>query len=168
MPRVRQPTGGLRPGSPGQPYPNRSDLARQPNLPARVATGQTYGKAQQQMQAQRTVPMAPPPTLIPPPAPGVGAAGLLSGLAPTPAVPPAGPEPPAPGGFGPLDRYTERPGEPVTQGAPIGAGAGPEALIQSPISPESTQLSAMLAQIARSSGSAALQALAAHAAANGQ
>jgi hypothetical protein len=73
-----------------------------------------------------------------------------------------------PGGAGDLHRPTERPGEPVTAGAPIGAGPGPEALPQGPTSVNNTNLSAMLQAAASSSGSSALAALAQHAAANGQ
>jgi len=161
------------PGTPGRPYPNRSDLAAQPSLPARVATDQTYGKAQQQLQAQRTVPMAPPPLPLPPPGGPAGppTQGATSPLAPpggTPPVPLPGPPPPEPGSFGPLDRYTQRPGEPVTAGIPLGAGPGPEALPSTAISPAASNLSMMLQQVARSTGNAAVAALAAHAAANGQ
>jgi len=80
----------------------------------------------------------------------------------------AGPPPPEPGSFGPLDRYSERPGEPVTSGIPMGAGPGPEALLNTAISPAASNLSMMLQQVARSTGNAAVAALAQHAAANGQ
>lgn len=84
-------------------YPNRSDL-RNPTkkLAAKAAPGQTYGEAGKQIAAQQQVPMAPQPQ---------------------PAV--AQPQPverPRPGQFGPLDRPTERPNEPVTAGAPFGPG----------------------------------------------
>jgi hypothetical protein len=79
-----------------------------------------------------------------------------------------GPPPPEPGSAGPLDRYTERHGEPVTAGAPFGAGPGPEALMQGPASPSATNLSALLNQMATATGSAAVLQLAQHAAANGQ
>lgn len=75
-------------------YPNRSDLR---NLTARTATGQTYGKATEQMEAQRAVPMAPPPTETV-----------------RPRV--------QPGGGGPLTRMSERPEEPITAGADFGPG----------------------------------------------
>jgi hypothetical protein len=171
MPRTRQ--GGLRPGTPGRAYPNRQDLAAQPDLPARVATGQTYGKAQAQLQAQRQVPMAPPPTLIAPAGgpggpPPPGATSPLVPPAGAPPVPAGGPPLPEPGSFGPVDRYTERHGEPVTSGIPLGAGPGPEALLAGPISPAANNLSSMLNQMAAASGSQAVLALAQHAAANGQ
>jgi hypothetical protein len=63
-----------------------------------AATGQTYGKATQQMNAQRAVPMGAPPTEI---------------------------QRPVPGTLGSLTRPTERPMEPITAGAPFGAGPGP-------------------------------------------
>jgi len=167
MPRVRQAPGGMRPGTPGQQYPNRTDLSSQPSLPARVATDQTYGKAQQQLQAQRTVPMAPPPTQIPPP--GGGGAGPPPGGAPSPGAPPGPPMGgPGPGSFGPLDAFTNRPGEPVTHGAPIGAGPGPEALPTMPASAPGQGLSALLTQMAQATGSSAVAQLATHALANGQ
>ena len=63
-----------------------------------AATGQTYGKATQQMNAQRAVPMGAPPTEI---------------------------QRPVPGTLGSLTRPTERPMEPITAGAPFGSGPGP-------------------------------------------
>lgn len=63
-----------------------------------AATGQTYGKATEQMNAQRAVPMGASPTEV---------------------------QRPVPGTIGTLTRGTERPQEPVTAGAPFGAGPGP-------------------------------------------
>ena len=60
-----------------------------------AATGQTYGKATEQMNAQRAVPMGTPPTEV---------------------------QRPVPGTLGSLTRPTERPMEPITAGAPFGAG----------------------------------------------
>jgi hypothetical protein len=68
-----------------------------------AATGQTYGEAGKQMAAQRAVPM---------------------GGAPTDVAQTATPRP-VPGTLGALTRPTERPTEPVTAGAPFGAGPGP-------------------------------------------
>jgi hypothetical protein len=62
-----------------------------------AATGQQYGQAGQQLAAQQAMPIAAQP---------VPAA---------PAIPP--------GAHGPLTRPTERPGEPVSAGAPWGPGA---------------------------------------------
>ncbi len=60
-----------------------------------AATGQTYGKATEQMNAQRAVPMGTPPTEV---------------------------QRPVPGTLGSLTRPTERPAEPITAGANFGAG----------------------------------------------
>jgi hypothetical protein len=63
-----------------------------------AATGQTYGKATEQMNAQRAVPMGTPPTEAPQM------------------------QRPVPGTLGALTRPTERPSEPITAGANFGAG----------------------------------------------
>ena len=68
-----------------------------------AATGQTYGKAGKQIAAQRAVPMGAPPT----------EARQV--------------QRPVPGTLGSLTRPTERPMEPITAGAPFGAGIGPVA-----------------------------------------
>ena len=80
-------------------YGQRTDLNK---MPATAVPGQTYGEAGAQKSAQQAVPM--------------GAS--------------AQPAPPSvtPGQYGPFDRATERPNEPVTTGNPLGAGAGPEVL----------------------------------------
>jgi len=70
-----------------------------------AATGQTYGEAGKQMAAQRAVPM---------------------GGAPTDVAQTATPRP-VPGTLGSLTRPTERPSEPITAGAPFGAGPSPMA-----------------------------------------
>lgn len=70
-----------------------------------AATGQTYGEAGKQMAAQRAVPM---------------------GGAPTDVAQTATPRP-VPGTLGALTRPTERPTEPITAGAPFGAGPSPMA-----------------------------------------
>jgi hypothetical protein len=67
-------------------------------MAVQAATGQTYGKATEQMNAQRAVPMGASPTEVPPVRPG---------------------------SIGSLTRGTERPREAVTAGAPFGAGPGP-------------------------------------------
>ena len=76
-------------------YPQRTDL----NMTPTAAPGQTYGEAGAQIAAQRAVPMGAPaaPT--------------------TPSAPTS-----TPGQYGPLDRPTDRPNEPVTAGAPFGPG----------------------------------------------
>lgn len=79
-------------------YAQRTDL-----LAPKAAPGQTYGEAGRQIEAQRAVPMGNP-------------------------TPPAPPRPRAvPGAAGPLTRPTERPEEPITQGAPFGPGRTPVA-----------------------------------------
>jgi len=85
-------------------YPNRSDL-RNPTkkLAAKAAPGQTYGEAGKQIAAQQQIPMAASPQ-------------------PAVAPPQTAVERPRPGQFGPLDRPTERPDEPLTAGAPFGPG----------------------------------------------
>lgn len=112
MPRNRlRPTdgrtnnGGRRQGTPGTPYANRTDLQQAPM----AATGQGYGQAGAQIAAQQAVPLPAQPPL---PAPTAHQAA-------------EGFQMPA---FGPFDRPTERPDEPLTHGAPIGPGAGTEIL----------------------------------------
>ena len=76
-------------------YGQRTDL----NMAPSAVPGQTYGEAGAQMAAQRAVPMGAPAAPAAPKAPTV-----------------------APGQYGPLDRPTERPNEPLTAGAPFGPG----------------------------------------------
>lgn len=99
-------------------YANRTDLNNAANRVAKqVVPGQTYGKATQQMEAQRAVPMGAAPTDV----------------APRPR--------PMPGTLGSLTRPTERPSEPITAGAPFGAGPGPIAAgIPTPVSPTASAL----------------------------
>jgi len=101
--------GGPRQGTPGTAYGNRTDLNEAKPLPAQATKGQEYGAATQQMAAQQAVPMAPPqqPTGMPPAFPdGAVKAGSMGDL------------------LGPPDDLSE----PVTAGAALGAGPGPEAL----------------------------------------
>lgn len=78
-------------------YPNRSDLRNKAGkIAASAAKGQTYGEAGQQMAAQRSVPMGASPVEQPPTI--------------------------QPGQLGAFGRPSERPGEPVTSGAPFGPG----------------------------------------------
>ena len=105
MPRKRKSpgSGGARVGAPGQAYGNRVDM----NQPVTVASGQTYGSRQQQVDAQRAIPL--PAASAPPPAPQAGTVA-------------AGPT------VTPLSAPTTMPNQPVTHGLPIGPGAGPEVL----------------------------------------
>lgn len=82
-------------------YSNRSDLRNPAKKVAKMAaTGQQYGKATEQMQAQSVVPVAAPPTTAP--------------VRRAPAV--------VPGSLGAFDRPTEAPNEPVTAGVDFGPG----------------------------------------------
>lgn len=101
------PRGGRRAGAPGGAYPNRADLRTAPDPGASTFKGQPYGAAQAQAQVQAAAPQ---------------------GSAVVPPSPQAAPTGPAPGSFGDFARPTERPGEPVTHGAPVGPGAGTEIL----------------------------------------
>lgn len=95
---------------------------------------QAYGKRNEQTEAQAALPI-PDRTPV---------------TAPAGAPAPPGPQEAGPGGalgaalnfqppaLGPLDAPTMRPGEPVTAGAPIGAGPGPEALGFAPKPPSAT------------------------------
>ena len=96
--------------SDAQAYPNRSDLRNPAGKVARqAAKGQTYGEAGRQLDAQRAVPMAAPPTTVAPQR-----------------------RPVQPGAAGPLTRPTERPDEPVTAGASFGPGRTPTRSVMVP------------------------------------
>jgi len=100
-------------------YPNRSDLRNAGGKVAKqVATGQTYGEAKKQMDAQSAVPMAAAPTDAPPQI--------------------------QPGQLGAFNRPTERPNEPVTAGASFGPGPTPRTQFAVPTSdPVLTELRAL-------------------------
>lgn len=104
------PRGGRRAGTPGTSYGNRTDLAGKV-LPVQTGPSQQYGSRVASERAQQVVPMGTSPAPTPAAAPVA---------APTPPVPP--------GGVTPLDAPSERPGEHVMTGAPLGPGAGPEIL----------------------------------------
>ncbi len=82
-----------------------SDVSYDQSPAMMAARGQTYGKRQQQMEAQRAVPMGRAPAEV--------QAAQAARQAPRPA---------APGSF---VAPTQRPNEPITAGAPFGAGVGP-------------------------------------------
>jgi len=87
-----------------QAYGNRTDLNMPKAKVARaVARNQTYGKAKEQLDSQRAVPMGGAPTEV-----------RANSSAPRRSS-------------GPFDRPTERPNEPITEGAPFGPGMGPAA-----------------------------------------
>lgn len=88
-------------------YSNRTDLQNPAKkIAASAAKGQTYGKAGQQLAAQKIVPM-----------------GTSQSSAPQQMAPQA-----KPGSLGALDRPTENPNEPGTYGSIVGPGPGPEAV----------------------------------------
>lgn len=96
------PRGGKRTGTPGTAYANRSDL----NRPATGVPTPTYGDKAAQQRAQQAIPL---PEQSAPPAPQQRV--------------------PVPGERGAFDRDTERPGEVISSGLPIGPGPGPSALM---------------------------------------
>ena len=104
-------SGGSRSGSIGTLYPNRADMTQ----PAQAPTGQTYGQAAAQLQAQSVVPVAGSPS--PPASPGTTPS--TNGVDPN--IMPAGSVPA-------LTDPTADPNQPVTAGLPNSPGAGPEAL----------------------------------------
>lgn len=90
------PSGGVRQGTPGKAYTNRSDLnvSRQP---AAAPTGQPYGARKASEDAQRTIPLPAQPQVVPFDAPTQRpdepvTAGLPTGAGPGPeALQPMGP-----------------------------------------------------------------------------
>lgn len=100
--------GGKRqpdPAKAGQ-YANRSDMRT--TQPVQTTSGGVYGSVAEQEAQQAAQPLQ-------------NASGATAAMgAQEPSV--------YPGDLGAFDRPTDRPDEPVTQGIPIGAGAGPEAL----------------------------------------
>ena len=107
MPRKRgENRGGTRQGTPGKAYQNRTDLQGPKVIAFR---GGQYGERQATTQAQQAAPPGRAPTDTVP-------------VAPPPVEAPAGP---GPGELGDLLGATARPDEPLTAGAPFGAGPGP-------------------------------------------
>jgi hypothetical protein len=129
IPDGRANNGGARQGAPGQAYSNRSDMRSQA---VATAPGQAYGAAAAQAASQKVVPLAAAPA---PPAPAASPAAVTPGVGGQPSPPQD------------LYRPSERPGEHVMTGLPVGPGAGPEALpLQtSPMGdPTAIQIRAML------------------------
>lgn len=123
MPRAKG-SGGPRVGTPGKAYANRTDMNTK--LPVSAVTGQEYGVAGQQRAAQATLPMGNPsaPTVAGPAQPPVG--GAPAGMGPPPPTLPG--HIPLPGTMQPLNAPTDRPGEHVATGSPVGPGPGLEAM----------------------------------------
>lgn len=96
---------------------------------AKAVPGQTYGKVAEQVAAQRAIPVAGSPQ-SPTPAPPATAGGAGGGLPPALAamMGGGGAPVPMPGEVTRLDAPSERPGEPITAGVPVGDGPGIEAL----------------------------------------
>jgi hypothetical protein len=106
------PRGGVRNGTPGTAYANRTDLQSVKPLPVRTGPSAVYGDSANLARAQQAVPMAPPPSGVPQSGGGGPSGGSV----------PAGPPPVD------LHAPSDRPNEPVTAGLPVGPGPGPEAL----------------------------------------
>jgi hypothetical protein len=90
------PPGGYRQGTPGQAYPQRTDLAAD-TQPVRSPKTKVQGDRKRREDAQRIMPLSR--------------------------------QPPTPGSLTPLTAPTERPGEPIQAGLPMGPGAGPSSMI---------------------------------------
>lgn len=110
--------------------------------PVRVPTGQQYGAATQQAQAQRSVPL-PQGQSVPSSAPPAASLAPVTALIP--------PNPFTTG-------TTHRPDEPLTAGMPFGPGAGPEVLAHN--SSPNAPIADIIATLAASSGSTELSYLA--------
>ncbi len=121
----RANNGGARQGTPGNAYPNRSDLRTQK---IQVPPSKEYGQGERLRAAQQTVPMAGTPS-APPTAGAGGAAPVYSRPSDTPN----------------LTDPTQRPNEPLTAGLPFGAGPGPEAMGPPPMSDVEARLRALYA-----------------------
>lgn len=107
------PRGGPRQGVPGKNYANRSDMNMGPRkLPVTAATGQAYGAAKTETDAQRAVPI-----FTQPPTQDINAQAQQ--FSPPPVVPMSAP--------------SNNPGEPLTAG--MSTGIGPNAPTQLAASP---------------------------------
>ena len=131
MPRKQR----QQPGSSGGAYKNRTDLTQ----PVALPTNLPYGERQQLQQAQQGAPLPQvAPTPQAPQDPAVAAAAAHNGPAPTQS----------------LAAPTQRPMEPIQHGLPTGPGGGPEVL------GSTDNTAAVLARLAMSTGSSAIQDLA--------
>lgn len=155
MPRKGQGPGGIRQGTTGAQYQNRSDLRDPGN---ETVKGQPYGQAAAQQAAQRAIPITPPPTAAPGPGQAPAAApGPSAQPQPAPSTPAQVPQGMAPGELK-FMHPTDRPGEPVTSGLNVGPGAGPEALNAMPLGmvannmAESDSTAALIANLAARPG----------------
>lgn len=137
MPGSRSRRGGVRTGTPGTAYGERTDLNNVRVLPVQVPTGLQYGQRKQLEDSQHAVPVTVPSTVTATPAPA----------APRPAPV-----------ITPIHAPSQRPGEPITAGLSGGTGPGPEALGLAAGQPG--RLADVIATAAASSGSADLVFLA--------
>lgn len=126
-----------------------------------TAPGQDYGAAKQQAMQQQTAPM--------------GAAQPLPTPPQMPTAPQSGQPPQAPAFAGtPLGAPTQNPGQPITHGVDIGAGAGTNALQLGPFgqsdgrfAPADGSMTKMLSQLSATDTTGVLADLLQHAAAQG-
>lgn len=109
----RSGRGGARTGTVGKSYANRSDL-NGAKMPQAHYTGQAYGVATQQQQAQAAVPVGSPSVATAPVDPQSAASQWADSVS-TAHLP------------GLMDP-TARPQEPLTAGLSQGPGAGPDSL----------------------------------------
>lgn len=100
-----------------------SDVSYNQSPAMMAARGQTYGKRKEQMDAQRAVPMGRSPVETQPP--------MVR---------------PVPGAPGSLTAPTARPDEPITAGAPFGAGPGPE-MMPMPIAPATGEVGDLVERV---------------------
>jgi len=124
----------------------RTDSGR-PGQVISTVPGQDYGDAGQQHAEEAIAPMQS------------AEAGVVAPVQSAAPEPQGGGAPYAGGDF---DRPSERPGEPVTEGAALGPGAGPEALQlpnQSNVAPADGAMTAMLSQMAATNTTGVLAAL---------
>ena len=153
------PRGGMRKGVVGKQYQNRADMrganvvSAQPantgaKLPVATASGQPYGAATVQRNAQQQVGMAGTQTPTPP---QVQAGAPQQEQAPTPSAP-----------LTPLFAPSTQPNNPVTDGVPNSPGAGPEILnLTSPVVGQYNDAKSYIQSLASSANSSpALQFLA--------
>jgi hypothetical protein len=120
----RKGKGGARTGTAGTAYANRTDL-QGGTQPIKVAPSTQYGEGAKLQAAQRAMPL-PDNSGLPPQA----ASGAMQGAPPVQGPLLGAPNGPLPGELGAFDRATERPGEHVSTGLPVGPGAGPEVMSQ--------------------------------------
>lgn len=134
MPRTGK--GGMRQGAVGQSYGNRTDLNT--SMPIETAPNQPYGVAAEQRAAQQAIPVAAQPLQgVTPQAQAPAQPATVSEQMPQP-------QQHFPGEL-PFLHPTENPDEPVTAGAMLGPGPGPEAL-SGPVAPVTNELSAAAAR----------------------